>query len=391
MTWQANQVNTFIYGMGDEADDVLRGLRLTDDERLIYSSVKEGFTNFFVPKKNVIYQRAKFNMRAQGPTESADSFITALYALAEDCRYGALREELLRDRIVVGIRDSALSQKMQMERKLDLRKAIDMVRQAEDVKRQQTDIRGETTHANKATVDAVHSNKGKRAPAWKNKKQPAKQIKDKHDTQGAGQSCQRCGKTPFHAKFSCPAKNADYHNCGKRGHYSKVCKSNKCVSAVSEDTVEDIFLGTIDAGKQAWTVYIMIRDTNVKFKIDTGADVTVIPERVYRQICGGASSSLTPGNKALFGPGHTPLSVVGVAREVLHCGDKHTTEDVYIVKHLNTALLSRPASVNLRLVARIDSIDLDSVKQTYPKLCDGLGLVQQPYTIKLTLMPSLCL
>ena len=60
-------------------------------------------------------------------------FITALYALAEDCEYGALREELLRDRIVVGIRDNVLSQKMQMESRLDLAKAINMVRQAEDI------------------------------------------------------------------------------------------------------------------------------------------------------------------------------------------------------------------------------------------------------------------
>lgn len=62
---QANQVNTLIYCMGDEADDVLKGLRLTDEQRLVYNTVKDGFTNFFVPKKNVIYQRAKFNMGRQ--------------------------------------------------------------------------------------------------------------------------------------------------------------------------------------------------------------------------------------------------------------------------------------------------------------------------------------
>lgn len=68
---------------------------------------------------------------------------------------------------------------MQMERRLDLAKAINMVRQAEDIKRQQTDLRGDATHANKAAVDAVHSNK-----AWKNKKQPVKQHKDKQETHG---------------------------------------------------------------------------------------------------------------------------------------------------------------------------------------------------------------
>lgn len=57
------------------------------------------------------------------------------------------------------------------------------------------------------------------------------------------------------------------------------------------------------------------------------------------------------------------LSVVDVARENLHYSKKYTTEDIYVVKHLNTALLSRPASVSLRLVARVDSIDMASVKQ----------------------------
>lgn len=56
----------------------------------------------------------------------------------------------------MGIRDTGLSQKMQMESRLDLAKAINMVRQAEDFKRQQTDLRGDAAHATKATVDAVH-------------------------------------------------------------------------------------------------------------------------------------------------------------------------------------------------------------------------------------------
>ena len=204
-------------------------------------------------------------------------------------------------------------------------------------------------------------------------------CKCKAQSGAEARSCPNCGK--LHAKFQCQAKTADCYNCGKRGHYGKVCKSTKSVSAVTED--DNIFLGTVDAGEQAWTVDLQVRHTNVRFKIDTGANVTVIPEQVYRQICRGTAYNLTPGKKALFGPGRVPLSVVGVAREVLKSGDKRTTEDIYVVKHLNTALLSRPASVSLRVVARVDSIDLDSVKQQYPKLCCGLGLVLQQYTIKL--------
>ena len=65
-----------------------------------------------------------------------------------------------------------------------------------------------------------------------------------------------------HAKFQCPAKTADCYNCGKRGHYGKVCKSTKSVSAVTED--DNIFLGTVDAGEQAWTVDLQVRHTNVR-------------------------------------------------------------------------------------------------------------------------------
>lgn len=84
--------------MGDEADDVLRGLDLISEQGQQYEAVKKGFDTYFVPKKNVIYERAKFNKRVQQPTETVDSFITALYALAENCGYGQLHDELLRDR-----------------------------------------------------------------------------------------------------------------------------------------------------------------------------------------------------------------------------------------------------------------------------------------------------
>lgn len=63
----------------------------------------------------MIFERAKFNRRCQGNTESAEQFITSLYNLAEDCAYGDLKDEMIWDRIVVGIRDRALSEKIQMD------------------------------------------------------------------------------------------------------------------------------------------------------------------------------------------------------------------------------------------------------------------------------------
>src|SRR4029434_3448248 len=81
-----------------------------------------------------MFERDKFNKRSQEVGESAENFITAVHKLAEHCKYGVLREELIRDRIVVGIRDAKLSKKMQLNQKLDLATAIVQVRQHEEVK-----------------------------------------------------------------------------------------------------------------------------------------------------------------------------------------------------------------------------------------------------------------
>lgn len=129
---------------------------------------------------------------------------------------------------------------------------------------------------------------------------------------------------------------------------------------------------------------IVIRNQKVRFKIDTGADVSVIPHQTYKNIIKSDTvCSLTQTEKPLFGPGGSPLTVIGVAKESLKKGDRTVQEDLYVVHDLYTPLLGRPAITKLELVARLDSIDTQTLKETYPSLCTGLGRVQQPYTIKL--------
>lgn len=89
-------------------------------------------------------------MRKQEPGETAEGFITAVHKLAEYCKFGTLRDELIRDRIVVGIRDVTLSEKLQLDAKLTLTKAVNLVRQSETVKQQQVLLRGASGHASSA-------------------------------------------------------------------------------------------------------------------------------------------------------------------------------------------------------------------------------------------------
>ena len=46
-------------------------------------------------------------------------------------------------------------------------------------------------------------------------------------------------------------------------------------------------------------------------------------------------------------------------------------------------MLGKPAIESLNLVTRVDSVDKDSCKPTYPELLTGLGLLKEEYTIKL--------
>ena len=139
---EESQVNTLIYTMGDKADDILSSFGLSEDDQKKFSVVKDKFENHFVKRRNVIFERAKFNSRKQLQDETADSFITDLFCLAEHCAYGQLRDELIRDRLAVGLLDASLSEKMQLDPELILDKAIALAHQSEVMHKQQPVVRG---------------------------------------------------------------------------------------------------------------------------------------------------------------------------------------------------------------------------------------------------------
>jgi len=81
--------------MGDAAEDILCSFSLTDEDLKSYETVLAKFHGYFVKKRNVIFERAKFNQRRQLEGESVDDFITSLHSLSEYCNYGQLREQMI--------------------------------------------------------------------------------------------------------------------------------------------------------------------------------------------------------------------------------------------------------------------------------------------------------
>ena len=76
--------------------------------------VKDKFDNYFVKRKKAIFEIVKFNSCKQLQDETVDDFITDLVCLADHYAHGQLQEEMIRDRLVVRLLDTLLSEKMQL-------------------------------------------------------------------------------------------------------------------------------------------------------------------------------------------------------------------------------------------------------------------------------------
>ena len=142
---EARKVSILLYCLGVEGDDVLTSTGCTVDERKSYSTVMEKLDGHYKARRNVIFERARFNRRDQAKEETAEQYISALYTLVETCQYGALKEEMIRDRLVIGVRDPTLSDKLQMDPTLTLEKAKTAVLQKEASKEHRKQLKGSGT------------------------------------------------------------------------------------------------------------------------------------------------------------------------------------------------------------------------------------------------------
>ncbi|UYV64657.1 K02A2.6-like, partial [Cordylochernes scorpioides] len=387
---ESEQVNALIYIMGDKAEEILILFNLSEAQINDYKLVASKFQDYFIGKRNVIYERAKFNRRSQGETEPVEEFITNLYVLAETCSYGSLKEEMIRDRLVVGVKNFNLSEKLQLESELTLEKAIQIVRQSESVKNQQKEIRQDTEKRNVDVIDRKGGRNGTNFQKTRMKGTKTYNSNFPKNPQGWSSNekrkCIRCGYYPGHSKEQCPARDAICNKCRKKGHFAKVCHT-KTVQEVSSSQ-NYAFIGIVGMQENAedkWCEVIKVNDQPIKFKIDTGAEVSVMPEGIYLQHFGYLKTE--KADKNLFAVSKK-IEVNGMFQAFLESKRQKCEETIYIVKGVARPLLSCRASEILGLVRRINIVEdhaptkLDPMLK-FPKLFDGLGKINIPYEIKL--------
>lgn len=137
------QVSALIYAMGRQAENIYQSFEFEPvinlvvlpppaDPRNDFDTVLAKFEAYFVPKRNTIYERTKFYKRSQQQGESIECFVRNLHELAAHCRFGENESENIRDRLISGMLDNEMSQKLQLEQDtLTLARAIDMARHSE--------------------------------------------------------------------------------------------------------------------------------------------------------------------------------------------------------------------------------------------------------------------
>ncbi|XP_055903139.1 uncharacterized protein LOC129939224 [Eupeodes corollae] len=388
---EVEQVNTLVYLMGDQADDIFLSFNLSSADEKKFIPVLNAFENFFVMKHNVIYERAKFNSRSQLDGESIEDFITALYLLSENCNYAALRDEMLRNRLVVGVRDRRLSERLQLESELTLEKAIQTVRQHDAVRRQQVDLSTTTT----STVNSIrsHSHKPKTAsPTQSSFRNKGETTKTK-DVQ-----CPWCGMQGKHGKQKCPARGKQCRLCKKWNHFSSVCrqksKNSDKIFRVEEDEDEPLFIGTVvdeNSSVDRWTAGVKVNGKLITFILDTGAAVDVLPLQYFKSTF--PHVKLSSSDKKLCGPSGGRLNVAGVFNCELNYGQQCCKSNVYIINNLKSPLLSLKSCQNLKIIERINAFNTPcdrtvqkssiQIEVEYPKLFKKLGCIDTEYEIKL--------
>ncbi|KAG5893576.1 hypothetical protein JTB14_028343 [Gonioctena quinquepunctata] len=118
--------------IGNGAREILETLSLTEDEKQDEDKILQEFEKYFVPKTNVSIERHKFNTRCQLEGEYFDLFLKDLRTIAASCNFGQLQSSLIKDRIVCGISDKRIKDRLLREQNLELNKAIEICKAAEE-------------------------------------------------------------------------------------------------------------------------------------------------------------------------------------------------------------------------------------------------------------------
>ena len=398
--------------VGEKGRNIYSTWTLSADDAKLLKTYYEKFELYVKPRTNVIYNRYKFQSRSQSESELFEQFVTDLKLLVKDCTYDK-PDEMVRDRIVIGIRNTKIREKLiSAGGDLTLVKAEEIAKlhelstaQAKSMSQEDSQVNavkysGGTTrksaHANTGTnkqsnFGHAHASQGPKS-RYDGKK---KKLKDKQFDK-----CSRCGSR--HGQNSaCPANGQKCLKCGKLNHFKKMCRT-KHVHTIDEDSdssdeEQTLFLGCLDtnAVDNRWSQSILIDKHCIDFQLDTGAMCSVIPFNTLKHI-NMADQMLPYDSKPLRSYSGHKILPKGTVLLTCKIPNDTVTHDVnfHVVDIDSKPILGAEACERLSLVQRVhkpmsDQTNVDSVTdyhvdvdKDYRDVFNGLGALPGKHTIK---------
>ncbi|GAA47763.1 hypothetical protein CLF_112619 [Clonorchis sinensis] len=242
-----------------------------------YESAIETLREIYVQPKNEIFARHLLNTCKQDGAENLDQFVQKLRSLLPDCRFTAVSaeqhsDEALRDAFISGLYSNTIRQRLLEHKSLDFKTAYDHAKSLELAQKQSLSFL-----PNNQLPCATVSNDPP--------KSPRSQVSSHEQTTAVsmGTPCFFCGYAR-HPRYKCPAKDATCKNCGKKGHFQKVCRSStgsRNTSSVSS-ALSCVTAAAPECLKEAVTD-VKANGVPLRALVDTGSSESFISENVVRR------------------------------------------------------------------------------------------------------------
>ena len=397
--------------------DIFNTLTLVAEDKKKFDKVVEGLDNYFEPKKYITYERHMFFTRVQHADEAIDDYVTDLRIKARDCNFGPLHDEMIRDRVICGIISEQLRSRLLRQGDVTLDKVLEICRSHETSESQLKEICKVTNELSVNTARSRHESRPRPSPT------DYQAVHDRPSPKERLLECKYCGYKHVFGKNHCPAASKKCLECGVLGHFRKKCQKSKAKkkimcscrdddSGTSEDFTErpvghlhvmkinrpgnnKSVSGTSKVKKESDDlVALQIQEETVLFQMDTGAEVSVLPNIVYKKFKVKPELKNTHTYLVAFtGDRIKPIGKCSVL--CLHNGKKYQLT-FYVVDAKFCPLLSKNACQMLGVIKicneikpQIDDIDgVESLVSNYPDVFEGLGCLAGD--VRLEIDKSIC-
>lgn len=186
-----------------------------------YDEANKLLESCYLQPKNEVYARHVLATRRQEPHEPIEQYLQTLKLLAKDCEFKAVngdthRDQYIREAFISGLSSAPVRQRLLENSTLDLKTAFEQARSLTLAQKHAESFN--SIGYSSAICDDSDTQQYPHSAAVPPTKPVAK--------------CYFCGLRR-HARNNCPAKDALCHTCGKKGHFSKVCRSGSSSAAVA--------------------------------------------------------------------------------------------------------------------------------------------------------------